>query len=311
MAQAQGSSVSLRAGTEASFGTDAVAMQEYPFIPTLTLQQSQNQNQSNVMRGNRDQAEPYLGFKSASSSFSVPIDSKLIGFWFKNALGTVATTGDSAPYTHLFTRHDTVLPSITLEKAHKDINTFHKGNGFKLNSFNFAFGGEDEVKLDLELIGQKVTNGTSELIAPTTGGIGTYFQPFDASLTGATKVKSGSISFNNNLDGGQYVIEDSGTVGDIPLGMIAVTGSITALYENDTLMNNAINSTTSNLTVKLEIDVNTSVEFKISEMKLEPTGVEVSSPQGIEQTLNFTAFYKAGADNSALAVTLINDVASY
>jgi len=311
MAQGQGSSVSLRMGYEPSFGIDATSTTEIPFIPTLTLSETQNQNQSNVINGNRDASEPYLGFKSASSSFSVPLDTRLSGHWFKSALGTVVSTDNAGVITHKFTRNDTVLPSLTLEKAHTDINTFHKGNGFKLNDFAFAFGGEEEAKLDLNFIGQKVTLGTVELVAPATNGIGAKFEPFTATVTGATKVKSGSISYNNNLDGGQYVIGDNGTVGDIPLGMVAVTGSFTAIYENDTLLNLAKNSTTTSLSVKLTIDANNSVEFKINEMKLEPTGIEVSSPQGIEQSFNFTAFYKAGADNSALVVTLVNDVASY
>jgi hypothetical protein len=311
MAQAQGSSVSLRMGYEPSFGADATETTEIPFIPSLTLEEKQTQNQSNVINGNRDASEPYLGFKSASSSFSVPLDTKLSGNWFKSALGNVDTVDNDGVYTHTFTRHDTFLPSLTLEKAHTDIARFHKGNGFKLNDFTFAFGGEDEAKLDLNFVGQKVTLGDAELVAPSTGGLGDKFEPFTATVTGATKVKSGSIAYSNNLDSGQYVIGDNGVVGDIPLGMVAVTGSFTAIYENDDLLTLARNSTTTSLTTKLTVDENNTVEFKISEMKLEPTGIEVSSPQGIEQTFNFTAFYKAGADNSALTVTLVNDVSGY
>ena len=46
-------------------------------------------------------------------------------------------------------------------------------------------------------------------------------------------------------------------------------------------------------------------------MKLEPTGVDVGSPQGLEQSFNFKAFWKSGAENSALTVVLKNGVAGY
>lgn len=312
MAQGQGSSTELRVGTEPSFGTNATAMETMPFIPTLSLKETQNQNQSNVIEGGRDESEPFLGYKQADSSFSVPLDTNLIGFWFKKALGTVSTVDDGGgDYTHTFTKNDTVLESVTLEKAHTDLSTYHLGNGFMVNSFNIAFGGEDEAKLDLELIGQKVTLGTSQLLTPTTGGAGEFFQPFQCSVTGATNVKNASISFNNNLDGNQYVIGDGGVRGAIPLGMIAVTGSFTALYENDTLLSSAKNSTTNTMSMKFEISATKSVDFKINELKLEPTGIEVSSPAGLEQTFNFRAFFKAGANNSALAVILKNQKANY
>jgi len=312
MAQGQGSSVSLRVGTEPSFGTNATAMAEMPFIPSLSLKETQNQNQSSVIRGNRDETEPFLGYKQADSSFSVPMDTNLIGYWFKKALGSVATTDDgSGNYTHTFTRNDVALESLSIEKAHKDIGTYHLGNGFKVNTMNVAFGGEDEAKLDLELIGQKVDNNVAELVAPTTGGEGAYFEPFQCDVTGATNVKNASISFTNNLDGDQYVIGDGGVRGEIPLGMIAVSGSFTALYENDTLLNSAKASTTNTMSMKFEIDANTSVDFKLAELKLEPTGIEVGSPAGLEQTFNFRAFWKSGADNSALTVVLKNQVTSY
>jgi len=312
MAQGQGSSVSLRVGTEPSFGVNADEMAEVPFIPSLTLKETQNQNESAVIRGTRDTGEPFLGYRQAESSFSIPLDTKLSGFWFKKALGQVASVDDGdGNYTHTFTKNDTSLESMTIEKAHKDIGTYHLGNGFKVNTFNISFGGEDEAKLDLEFLGQKVSLNTSELVAPSTGGEGAYFEPFQCTVTGASNVKNASISFTNNLDGDQYVIGDGGTRGEIPLGMIAVSGSFTALYENDDLLATAKASTTNAMSMKFEIDATKSVEFKLGELKLEPTGIEVGSPAGLEQTFNFKAFWKSGADNSALAVVLKNQVASY
>ena len=311
MSQGQGSSTSLRIGTESAFGVQATAMQEVPFIPSLVLKETQTQNQSSVIRSIRDEGSPYLGNVSAESSYSIPLDTNIVGFFMKKALGTVSTVDNGGNYTHTFTRNDVALESMTIEKAHKDTNTFHVGTGFKVNTFNVAFGGEDESKIDLELMGQRVALNSAELVAPTTGGAGAYFEPFKSEVTGATAVKTASISFTNNLDGDQRVIGDSGARGDIPLGMIGVSGSITALYANDNLLTNAKNSTTNSLSMKFSIDANTSIEFIMEELKFEPTGIDVGSPAGLEQTFNFRAFWRDGANDSALTVVLKNQIANY
>lgn len=308
MSQAQGSSVSLRIGKETSFGVTGATSYEVPFAPTLDIKETQALNDSSVIRGSRSMDRSFLGFKSVDGSLSVPLDTKAFPKFLESFFGAPTTTG-AGPYTHTFKVNDTAIPSLFVEIAHEDIGEFMLFNGIKANNFDISFGGDGELLANIGVLGQKVTRGTSQVLSPTalTGNV--KFEQFQAGITGATNVKELSISYTNNLDGSQYVIGDGGTRGEIPLGMAGVSGSFTALYENDTLLANARNNIDQTLTITLTNGANVLV-FDMDEVVLEPTGVSVDSPQGLTQSFNYTAFWRAGATNSAITIALTNDSAT-
>lgn len=313
MGQTNGSASSFRMGYESSYGVVATATNEFPVIPTVSLKSTQNLNDSGVIRGTRDMGESFLGFKSAEASASVPLDTTASGYWFKSALGVVSAPVDNldGTWTHTFTRNDTTLPSMSLELAHKDITKYKQGLGFRLNTMNLSFGDESEQKLDLAFMGKSVTNEVAEIVTPTTGISGDIYEPFSVSIGGfpTLGIKTGSLSFTNNLDGSQYVVGSNGSVADIPAGMIGVSGSFTCLYDEnvDAIQAAAASGTVQNMSIDYSDGTN-AINFIMEEVKLNAeTGSEVTSPLGQEATFNFNAFWKSGANNSALTITVVND----
>ena len=306
--QGQGSSTSLRIGFETSFGIKGGTAYEVPFMPTLDIKETQNLNDSAVIRGTRNMDKSFLGFKAVDGSVSVPVDTKTTPKWLKGFLGDAVTTG-TGPYTHVFKIQDLTIPSLFVEVAHEDLSLFYLHNGIKCNSFDVSFGGDGELMMNINLMGQKTTKATSQAVAPTAITGNTKFEQFQAAITGASSVKDFSINYTNNLDGSQYTIGDGGVRGEIPLGMAGVSGSFTALFENSTLLDAAKANTTQSLTVTLTNGAN-SIEFDLEEVTLEPTGVSIDSPQGLSQTFNYTAFWNAGTNASALQVTVVNDSAT-
>lgn len=308
MAQGQGSSVSLRIGKETSFGVTGATSYEVPFAPTLDIKETQALNDSSVIRGTRSMDRSFLGFKSVDGSLTVPVDTKAFPKFLEAFFGAPTTTG-TGPYVHTFKINDTALPSLFVEVAHEDLGEYFLHNGIKANSFDISFGGDGELLANINVMGQKTTRAAAEVLTPTalTGNV--KFEQFQAAITGASNVKDISINYTNNLDGNQYVIGDGGTRGDIPLGMAGVSGSFTALYENDTLLAAARNNTDQTLTITLTNGANVLV-FDMDEVVLEPTGVTIDSPQGLTQTFNYTAFWRAGGTSSAITVALTNDVAT-
>ena len=306
--QAQGSSVSFRMGLETSFGVTGATSYEIPFAPTLDIKETQALNDSSVIRGTRNMDRSFLGFKAVDGSFSVPLDTKSAPKFLEGFFGTPVTTGVS-PYVHTFSVNDTAIPSMFLEVAHTDLNLFYLHNGIKMNSFDLSFGGDGELLMNINAMGQKTTKGVAEAVAPTTLTNNNKFEQFQAVVTGATSVKDLSLNYTNNLDGSQYVIGDGGTRGAIPLGMAGVSGSFTALYEDDTLLASARNNVDQALNITLTNGADI-ISFDMKEVVLEPTGVTTDSPQGLTQTFNYTAFWKADAGNSALTIALTNDEAT-
>lgn len=308
MAQAQGSSVSLRLGKETSFGVTGATSYEVPFAPTLDFKETQALNDSTVIRGVRSMDRSFLGFKAVDGSLSIPMDTKSFPKFLEGFFGSPATTGTD-PYTHVFKINDTAIPSYFMEVAHEDLNLFYLHNGIKMNSFDISFGGDGELLVNINAMGQKTTKGVAEVLAPTALVGNVNFEQFQATVTGATNVKDISLNYTNNLDGSQYVIGDGGQRGEIPLGMVGVSGSFTALFEDDTLLASARNNTDQDFNITLTNGAN-SISFDMNEVVLEPTGVTVDSPQGLTQTFNYTAFWKNDDIESSIVVTVVNDGAT-
>jgi len=313
--QGSGSSTKLAMGKETSFGVTGATAKTYPYIPTFTLNETQNLVDSNVIRDSRDMAEPSGGFITATSSFSVPVDANLAPMWLGLAMGTTTSVDNgNGTYTHTIKKHDTTLPSIFIEKRHEDVSRYYLGNGFRINGFSIDFSGEGEAQLDLDLAGQKVIPSGTEALTPTAAVEGAYFGKFGGDVDGLGCVTAFNMSFTNNLQTDQRCIDATtqGRVSDIPLGMIGVSGSFTVQFTDDsTTEDDARALNTVPVTVSLTNGTET-ITFTIQEAKLTPTdNGSVSSPQGLEQTYDFKAFWKVGSNNSALTVTAINTVASY
>lgn len=315
MPASQGSSHQCRIGFEPSFGTDATSTFQVPFIPTFELKQEQPINQSAVIRDSRDPSKPFKGFKEAMSNIVVPLDDEALGYWLKAGLGTVSAPLDNldGTYTHTFKKTDGTLPSLTIEKAMTDIARYHKGNGFKIGTMSFDFGNDTEPQMSIGMMGKTVSIGGAELVAPTTTN-GMPFEPFDVAITGlgAIKVKTGSLSFSNNNDGGQYVMPTTsgtstgGERGDIPSGKIAIDLSLKILYEDDSLTTDALNETIKNITIPYAVG-NSVLTFELEEVMLQPVvGTETTGGGVVEQTFNAIAFLDTGSNASALTVTLRN-----
>ena len=309
MAQSQGSSASLRIGFETGgFGVTGASNYEVPFS-TVDIKETQALNESSIMRGTRNPDKAFLGNKSVDGSVSVPVEDTAFAYWLKGFFNSPTTTG-SGPYTHVYKINDTTIPSLFVEVGHTDINNYFLHNGIKCNSFDISFGGDGELLANINLLGQKTTIGTSEVLTPS--AISTYkkFGQFQASITGATNVKEISLTYTNNLDGEQYVIGDGGIRGDIPIGMVSVSGSFTALYENKTLMEAAQANTDQDFTITLTNGTSVLV-FDMEQVTLEAVaGTAVDTPQGLVQTFNYSAFWTTGTNGSALTVSLTNGLAT-
>jgi len=308
--QGQGASVSLRVGKESSFGTTGATSYEIPFSPTLDFKETQSLNDSSVIRGTRNMDRSFLGFKAVDGSLSIPLDTKSAPKFLEGFFNTPTTVdnGDST-YTHTFKVANTAIPSYFVEVAHIDLGLYYLHNGIKMNNFDLSFGGDGELLMNISALGQKTTKAVAQAVAPTALTNNLKFGQFQASITGATNVKDLSLNYTNNLDGGQYVIGDGGVRGEIPLGMVGVSGSFTALFEDDALLADARNNVDKALKITLTNGTNV-VDFDMKEVVLEPTGVTVDSPQGLTQTFNYTAFWRADAGSSALTVALTNDSAT-
>jgi hypothetical protein len=89
-----------------------------------------------------------------------------------------------------------------------------------------------------------------------------------------------------------------------------VTGKVTAMFENLTLYNKALNNTESSLEV-IMTSGSYSLSILVPELKYKLTSPVVQTQGGVYVELEFSGYYENGADAACLKVTLVNTHSAY
>ena len=108
------------------------------------------------------------------------------------------------------------------------------------------------------------------------------------------------LNIDNGLEA-QYVVGDSTTL-QPPLAQSNISGSITAYFENTTLIDKFVNETSSALTFTLTDAAGNDYLFNMPNVKYNSGNPEVGGPGAVTVTLDFIALYNAGI-TSQLQIT--------
>ena len=314
MAQARGYMGQLMLDFETAFGVNptTAAGKIMPFN-SLELVGSQNLIDPATITGTRNPVEPGKGNLSVSGSMTIPMGLKDIGWWLKGMYGAPTTTG-TTNYTHKYKVGNT-QPSLVVQKGFTDLGKYMVYNGVKIGTFKLGFGGDAELTASMDLVGATETINSTTYDAAATSVQLQRLNNFQASIkeggVSVANILSGEIDLDFGLDSTQYVIGKNGTLGDIPEGIIKVSGNIKALFTDTTLLEKGINNTESSLEVAFTIDANNSLTLSIPELIYERKTPPISGPSGVVVDLNWKGHYTDGADASAMVVTLKNSVATY
>lgn len=323
MAQAKGMEAQVLGGVkEATYNTHPNVANgstiKLPVIYPVALNASRNLIKSNVIRGRRDSYKPYQGNMDLNGTLNVPLDLINIGYWLQMMFGDPTTTGNSAPYTHVFDVPDS-LDSWVIELGYTDIAQYFRYNGIKASSMGFSFGGDGEMQVSVGLVGSG-----SEAIATTAmdGGTPTTqtFTPFyfsqaaikEGGSTIAT-VSSCNFTIDNGLGTGaeNYLIGGGGARGILTAGECMVTGTLSAVFENVTLYNKAVAGTESSIQITVTNGAY-SLDLLLGEIMYDKRQPGVPGPAGIFVEMPFQAYYdNASPDKTAFQATLVNTLAAY
>ena len=314
MAQAKGISGEVLIDFETTYGSDpgAAAATLMPFNPPFGLSGRQNMSEPGTIRGRRDAVEPIFGYKDIRGSAVVPVDVLAFGYWLRALLGAPVTTG-TGPYTHTY-KPASSIESMVVELGFTDISQYFKFNGVKLDGMSIATGGDGELTASLDLVGANVTAAGSSYDGSPTEPAFTRFQQSQAAVeeggSGSSIMKMVELNIRNNLDPDSYVIGGGGLRGDLPEGICHVTGKVTALFEDLTLYNKALNGTESSLQVEFTNGTNV-LTIDLPEVKYQLASPAVPTQGGIYVELDFSAYYENNADTAVLKVTLVNGQSAY
>lgn len=314
MGQAIGVYSQLGFVRETTLGTTPTS----PDVKTLpfnscTVSAEQNMTSPQTLTGRRDPVEPILGNINVGGEIVVPLDVNAIGWILAMAFGNpTTTTVSTGVYQHVFKPSNT-QPSVSLERKLSN-GDYYVDRGCKVSSLGFNFGGDGELVTNIGILGcseivddSPLDDSPTEITLDRVNNFQAALKEGGANIAIATEL---GLNINFGLDENGYAIGGGGQRSRINEGLIEVSGSLTAFYDDDTLIAKAIAATETSLQVKLTKGSN-SLTIDIPELLFARKSPSIENATGIMQSLNYNGYYKDNSDGTAIKFTLINGTASY
>lgn len=323
MAQAKGSDFQFMVIEESSYGETPGTPSGY-VIPVSSIGGDwfrRNLIDNPELRGNRNAAAPVRGNVAVNGSAQFPLHMDASGWILKHAVGNPDTSG-TGPYVHTMkcgfdgtTAGEDLPVGLTVEHGHLGIDQYHVFTGCRINTLTVNATSEGVCILDVGFVGQDYAQATSSEDASPTSYSLTAVDHFAVSTMNegggaVTNVTDLSFTLSNNLDASQYCIGSGGEIGALPTGLATVTGTFTALFEDDTYLAKGEDHTESSLAITWTQGT-ASLAITLPEIVYEPASPAVTGPAGILVRMNFRSYYADHADATVLKAVLTNSVATY
>ena len=231
-----------------------------------------------------------LPFELKHGEFDPLLESALFGTWATNVL-----------------KAGTTRKSFTMEVAYTDISQFHVFNGLIANSFALSVTTDATVTGTFNMVGLDMTPGVAtidNLGGYTPVGAKRSFDSFSGTIQeggGAIAIVTAiELNLENGLTPAKIIGQD--TPVDYFDGRCNVTGTLSAFFENATLLNKFLNETPSSLQFVLtDPDANT-LTFDIPRIIYTGGSAPVSGEAGITLAMPFQAIYDP-TEQTALKIT--------
>jgi hypothetical protein len=291
MTIATGSRHDMAYVAESTFGTTPTTPVLKPIRHTgTTLGLSKDAIESEELRQDRQVANFRHGNKSVAGDVNVElsygtfddlIEATLAGTWATDVL-----------------KAGTTRRSFTIERYHTDIGKYLRSTGCSFNALSLSVAPNSMVTGSLSVIG-KGFSVASVAISGATYSAESTTAPFD-SFTGSITEGGSSIavvtSIDLSIDNGMealYVVGSDETL--LPsIGKSSVTGSITAYFEDSSLIDKFIAETASSLSFVLTDLAGNSYTFSMPNIKYNSGNPEVGGPGAVTVSLDFVALYDSG-----------------
>lgn len=204
------------------------------------------------LRGSMAENYNYIqGRRHTEIDVAGPAFADTVGWWLGSIMGSVATTGSSAPYTHVMslknaTSGDAQPTSLTLEDYYVSGNRFYPG--CKVTDFSLTFNADGMLEYTTKLMGHPsettaAATPSFSAVVPTPVWRGTVSIGGTAigytTAASVTMTRKAEAIFGINADQGPY---------EIFVAALDATGNMTFVMENDDVLTNFLSNTQPALT---------------------------------------------------------------
>lgn len=299
MAQGHSSRHSVRYVAESTFGTTPTTP-TFIDIPntgstlkvaknTFVSQTVRNDRQINDMRHGVRRAEGNINFELAYGDFDTFLEAALMGSWSTNVLKT-----------------GTTLAPFSIERAFADISEFWNFKGCLINTLSLNIQPDAMVTGSFGIIGSGLMTPASSTAANSVTAASAYdpFDAFSGSITeggASANITALSMELNNGLVG-SYIV-GSETAPQVNYGQSNLTGSLTAWFESETLLNKFLAETESEVVLTLAGITGGDLAIDIPRIKFTDGAVDVQNANdGLLAVMPWQALYSSG-DASNIVIT--------
>lgn len=197
---------------------------------------------------------------------------------------------------------------FSVEESANDITQFRVYSGLATSTMSLSVAPNQLVTTTFSCVGKGLTQSATALDASPTAASSN--QPFDSysgsiSIGGSPVATITSIDFSISNSLGPLFVVGSDETPQLEYGRATVEGTVTAFYQDATLLNLFTNETTSSIDLVLDDNVSGSTyTFDMASVKFNTGDAPVQGPGARTITLQFVAIYNAGdATNLTLTKT--------
>ena len=304
----------LRVGEESTWGTKQVTTTQDIRMISSTLQIVQERERTTHLSVPTSgmQSGTFEGFRNAGGTVDIPAYYDGIGVLIKAALGALASTGSSAPYTHTYTPAAS-LPSLSMQfQRGTNLNNSREDfTGLKVNTMTISAEAGSEMTISFDLIGKdgetRTTNITSdfpahdEVLHYEAGSLslGSSFSPTSLQIRSFELTLSNAIDRRNLLGSkltGEPVFTD----------LREVTMSVTCDVTDNTLYNASLAGTQDDVSLQFTRTADADHHFKmtLSNAPIEDYNDNITAFGRVARTFTFRG--TANASNAGLSIEIKN-----
>lgn len=313
MARAYGWNAQLLMAEENEYGVwPEGGFRKVPFISS-TLDSEQNLVSSNVLGLGRDPTQPFQDVINVDGDLAVPVDIRNLGVWLKAIFGKPSTTANNGVYEHVFESGKIIIPSYSLEVGLPEVPQYIRFSGVRANSIAFNFQRSGEAQVTLNLMAQSETGATGSTENTPQVFAYTRVSQFQGYIkSGGTllaNITAASATYSNNLEKVETIRND-GLVEAIDLGVASLSGSISARYGDNILLDKARDGTPVDVELGYNLSDTQKLVIECHEVYLPKPKRSIDGPNGIECSYDFQGA-KSQELGKMMTIKLINDVECY
>jgi hypothetical protein len=290
MAFAQGSRSRLAFGVESAFGSAASSYTNLPFN-THSLNLSKERVAGNEIQPDRMPRVDRHGNRSVAGDITVDLRDTAYDDLIESAMLSTFSTG--------VIKVGTTPKFLTLEDYAGDIDQARLFTGCTVSTMSVSMAPNQMVTSTFGMVGKDMTiSGTEKTVAA--GGVGEPFDAYSGALkvadvdgTGAASALSivTSVDFTVTNSFAPTFVVGNDSAPQLEFGRAEVEGTITAYFEDLSLVNRFLNETESAIEVSVADPSANTMTFLFPRVKFNAADIPVDGPTSRVVTLPFVALY--------------------